>query len=506
MKTKLTSLFAILCMTGFSQVELAPIGAEWYYTYREGAFTPSAGYYRLEATKDTIIDSKKCSILTKHMVNSLGKGSYQGQEYIYNDTVNNRVFRYLFGQFYLLYDFSKEVGDTIVIKEPLSATEYDSIVVKVDSISYDDYSDQVRLKSQYVSVIFDLRSKWDFFGKNTEKLGNQYYFFPTNQLECDGGCPQPLRCYSDKDLEYHYYYSWWPCDTLYTYSEIPAQNISITDSLNRWNIGLNCISEEPIDPYNRWSTYFVHIEGDTVMNEKHYKRLVHCIDSMCIKKSYKSFIREDSGKVFLADKNREHILYDFNLKQGDTLAMYFLWDIMETEPLYVLIDSVRTGIFQDQKERIFQYVSVYPKYWENSFNDVLMEGIGSLRFGLEYPGNLFITGATQCYPNFLCFYSDDNLVNSNPEFNDCYITTGINQVQLKPELVNVFSAQNGILVAELSSSVPGTIFVFNSLGELVSQGKILNSTSRFCMPGSGVYLYRFVSDNGRTQTGKVLIR
>lgn len=210
----------MLNLISFSQVEWAPVGAEWFYTYREGAFTPSAGYYRLEATKDTIIDSKKCSILTKHMVNSSGKESYQRQEYIYNDTVNNWVFRYLFGQFYLLYDFSKEVGDTIVIKEPLSATEYDSIVVKVDSISYDDYSDQVRLKSQYVSVIFDLRSKWDFFGKNTEKMGNQYYFFPTNQLECDGGCPQPLRCYSDKDLEYHHYYSWWPCDTLYTYSEI----------------------------------------------------------------------------------------------------------------------------------------------------------------------------------------------------------------------------------------------------------------------------------------------
>ena len=221
MKIKLTFLFAVLCLTGFSQVEWAPIGAEWYYTYREGAFTPSAGYYKLGATKDTIIDSKKCFILTKQLVSSLGEESFQGQEYIYNDTINNRVFRYLFGQFYLLYDFSKEVGDTIVIKEPLSATEYDSIVVKVDSISYDDYSDQVRLKSQYVSVIFDLRSKWDFFGKNTEKLGNQYYFFPTNQLECDGGCPQPLRCYSDKDLEYHQYYSWLPCDTIYTYSEMP---------------------------------------------------------------------------------------------------------------------------------------------------------------------------------------------------------------------------------------------------------------------------------------------
>ena len=288
---------------------------------------------------------------------------------------------------------------------------------------------------------------------------------------------------------------------------LSAQNISITDSLNRWNIGLNCVNEEPIDPYNRWSTYFVHIEDDTVMNNKHYKKLFHCADSTCINKSFKSFIREDSGKVFLADKNRELILYDFNLNQGDSLIMYFLWDDMDSNPYFIQVDSVKTGIFQDQKERLMQFVSVYDyRHRGYSRNDVLVEGIGSLRFGLEYPGNLFITGANGCYANLLCFYPDKNLVYSNPEFNDCYITTSINQLQLKPELVNVFSAQNGILVVELTNSVPGTIFVFNTLGELISQEKVFDSTSQFCIPGSGVYLFRFVSDDGRVQTGKVFIR
>jgi hypothetical protein len=286
-----------------------------------------------------------------------------------------------------------------------------------------------------------------------------------------------------------------------------ANTISITDKLNRWNIGLNCVSEEPIDPYNRWSTYFEHIEGDTIINEKHYKRLVHCLDSMCVNKSFKSFIREDSGKVFLADKTREFILYDFNLKQGDSLVMYYLWDERNSNPLFIQVDSVKSGIFQDQKERIMQYVTVYAyHYRESSFNDILVEGIGSMRFGLEFPGNLFITGSSQCYPNLLCFYVDKNLVYTNPEFNDCYITTGINQVQVKPGLVNVFSAPNGILVVELTSSVSGKIFVFNTLGEIVSQKKILDSTSQFCMPGTGVYLYRFVSDDGQIQTGKTFIK
>lgn len=286
---------------------------------------------------------------------------------------------------------------------------------------------------------------------------------------------------------------------------VSAQNISITDSLNRWNIGLNCVSHEPIDPYNRWSTYFVHIEGDTVMNNKHYKKLFHSADSTYLNKDFKSYIREDSCKVFLANKSRELILYDFNLNQGDSLVMYFLWDDMDSNPLFIQVDSVKTAIFQDQKERLMQFVSVYDYHHRDySINDVLVEGIGSLQFGLEYPVSLFITGGS-CIRRLLCFSMNDNLVYTNPEFNNCYITS-INQVQLKPELVNVFSASNGILVIEHTSSVSGKIFVFNTLGELVSQEKILDSTSQFCMPGTGIYLYRFVSDDGQTQTGKVFIR
>ena len=288
---------------------------------------------------------------------------------------------------------------------------------------------------------------------------------------------------------------------------LSAQNISITDSLNRWNIGLNCVNYEPIDPYDRWSTYFVHIEGDTVMNNKHYKKLFRSADSTYLNKDFKSYIREDSGKVFLANKTREILLYDFNLKQGDSLVMYFLWDDMDTNPLFIHVDSVKTAIFQDQKERLLQFVSVYDYSKRGrSINDVLAEEIGSLKFGLEYPGNLFLTGANGCYANLLCFYTDKNLIYSNPEFNDCYITTGINHVQVKPELVRVFSAQNGILVVEKTGLVSGKIFVFNMLGELVRQEKILDSTTQFFMPAAGVYLYRFVSNDGRIQTSKVFTR
>jgi hypothetical protein len=391
----------------------------------------------------------------------------------------------------LIYDFNINVGDTFEV--------IDFLRMKVDSVGFKNWGETVR-KCWYFSKLggySPISTVW------IDGIGQMGYFIRPTEMDITGAFVE-LLCFHEKGNLVYQNPQYNDC---YINTSISAQNISITDSLNRWNIGLNCVRYEPIDPYNRWSTYFVHIEGDTVMNNKHYKKLFHCADSTCINKDFKSYIREDSGKVFLANKTRELILYDFNLNKGDSLVMYFLRDDMDSNPLFIQIDSVKTGIFQDQKERLMQFVSVSDNYnLESSFEDVLVEGIGSLRFGLEYPGNLFFTGANGCYANLLCFYTDKNLVYSNPEFNDCHITTGINQLQVKPVFVNVFSAQNGILVVELTSSVPGTIFVFNTLGDLVSQEKILDSTSQFCMQGSGVYLYRFVSNDGRVQTGKVFIR
>lgn len=224
MKIKLTFLFAVLCLAGFSQVEWAPIGAEWYYTYREGAATPATGYYNLKSNEDTLIDSKLCKVIEKTLVDSRGNVSIEGFEYIYTDISENKVYRYKYEDFYLLYDFTKEVGDTIIIKEPNSANSYDSIVVVVDSVSSEIISDNLRLKSLYVSKIFSLsKAAIQFSGKMIEKIGNYYYFFPNNQLDCDGGCPDPLRCYSDNLLNFVSYYPYppyypysWPCDTFYT--------------------------------------------------------------------------------------------------------------------------------------------------------------------------------------------------------------------------------------------------------------------------------------------------
>lgn len=163
----------------FAQHEWAPIGAEWYYSYREGAATPATGYFHLHSYKDTLIGTKECKVIAKHLVNATGETSFQGYEYIYSDIAENKVYRYLFETFYLLYDFNKKTGDTLVIKVPSSATKLDSITLVVESESQINLSDSVNLRTQNLKPVFELSSPgYKFNGEIVENMGNLYYFFP----------------------------------------------------------------------------------------------------------------------------------------------------------------------------------------------------------------------------------------------------------------------------------------------------------------------------------------
>lgn len=205
------------CLTGFAQTEFAPIGAEWFYTYREGPVTPDMGYYLVKSIKDTTIDFKACKVLSHMLVNSKGISTKEGQSILYQDTKENKIYRYLYTNFYLLYDFTKAVGDTIVIKEPYSVSSYDSIITVVDSVGIETLPNNIHLKSYYARTVQG--RKFDFEGKIIEKIGSLLFLFPFKQVFCDTGCPLPLRCYNDDKVNFvshEPYVMQVPCDFVYT--------------------------------------------------------------------------------------------------------------------------------------------------------------------------------------------------------------------------------------------------------------------------------------------------
>jgi hypothetical protein len=287
---------------------------------------------------------------------------------------------------------------------------------------------------------------------------------------------------------------------------IPTNSkVSMLDENLQWNIGMECVDDGPIHPYDIWSTSFLHTESDTIMNEKHYKKLISCADSLCGKKSLKSYIREEAAHIFFANKTEEVLQFDFNLLQGDTMIMDFIR--APDLPYYVRIDSVKSTVWSDNKERITQYVTVFDYYSGTkgySLNDVFVEGIGSLKFGLEYPTGMFFTGGGGCWPNLLCLHASDNLIYSNPNYNTCYLSTGISEMR-QPDLVQV-SANNGMLEIHLKNTSNGGFSVFDIQGKRILSQTINNSDSQFCMPRFGVYLYRFESNKGEVQTGRLLVK
>lgn len=289
---------------------------------------------------------------------------------------------------------------------------------------------------------------------------------------------------------------------------VSGQNISMLDTASKWNIGYHCVDEGPIHPYDFWTTGSYLTEGDTVMNEKHFQKLFNCEDSLCVIRSFEAYVREESGQTFFANDTEELIQYDFNLQKGDTLILEFLWDIPKEEPLYIRIDSVNTIETHDQKTRRVQYVTVFSYYkrelGDYSINDVFVEGIGSLKFGIEYP-RLFVTGSFGCFPEaLLCFYTDGKLVYSNPDINNCYLSTEVQQLPQEPELVRV-TANNGMLEIQFTKVKAGKLFVFDLQGKRIIGQSVNHSGTQFCLPSQGVYLYRFVSGKGEVQTGKVLL-
>jgi hypothetical protein len=63
-----------------------------------------------------------------------------------------------------------------------------------------------------------------------------------------------------------------------------------------------------------------------------------------------------------------------------------------------------------------------------------------------------------------------------------------------------------MLEIQLIEAKTGRLFIFDLNGKQILGQAVNQSDAQFCLPSVGVYLYRFVSDKGKVQTGKVLVR
>jgi len=177
----------------FTQNEWAPVGAKWYYDYP--GYNGWLNYATVESVGDTIIQGVNCRILqTSRNIDSL-------RLYTYSDSNIVRVYKN--GNFYKLYDFNANIGDTWEVIDVFSRCGTDSMAtVIVDSIGYVTINSVVL---KYIVIRFLTSNNWGFecYGgigtsnKVIEKIGPLGYMFPQNFCYIDYPYECSLRCYID---------------------------------------------------------------------------------------------------------------------------------------------------------------------------------------------------------------------------------------------------------------------------------------------------------------------
>ncbi|MDA3816169.1 MAG: hypothetical protein PF486_02255 [Prolixibacteraceae bacterium] len=241
-----------------------------------------------------------------------------------------------------------------------------------------------------------------------------------------------------------------------------------------------------------YESYYIKFAGDTTINEEGYKFIMRSDDQNHENWYYYGLIMEDSinGQVYLYDKTSEtkSLLYDFGLEQGDSIESYGENYVVDTV-IYQTFGSIG-----ELSKHIF---------FENG--RVWIKGVGSLRGVLEGVPNLPLsTGATL---DLVCFYENDEKVYQNARYNDCYVnTTAVTTLEDQAKFIEVFPSDIGILTIRTSNNKQGEFMLFDLEGRNIIKQDINIIETQLCLQQSGVFIYRFTSNEGEIQTGKVYVK
>lgn len=197
-----TLILIYLIMTIFtsplkSQVFVYP-GSEWHFDYKNFWIE---GYVKISYVNDTIINDKTLHSLKKELFfydfSQQEYGTVElGNEYIYSN--EDTVFIYRHNQFYILYDFSAQPGDSWIVPETFS-TQCDSVGLVVVVATGDTLINGESYR--YIILQGDSESDWEISGKITERIGNiDGYMLPNPTCVIDFYEGGPLRCYFDNEV------------------------------------------------------------------------------------------------------------------------------------------------------------------------------------------------------------------------------------------------------------------------------------------------------------------
>ncbi|NVO04260.1 MAG: T9SS type A sorting domain-containing protein [Bacteroidetes bacterium] len=211
MKKLIIVLLFSIPFVGFTQTWY-PIGATWYFNNQSMELFPAHGFTKYTVLKDTIVDLKSSKLISRLSVRY--NGDTLNQDNVIVREENSNVYYYINNAFQLMYDFTLNVGDTLVID--INGAGCDSVSpLIVDSIKNVNI-DGVNLQVQYVKAVYYISPT--FGGQNDtitypiiEKIGynnfcvsseESFFFYPFCAPEAQFHLNW-LRCYNDSNISYN---------------------------------------------------------------------------------------------------------------------------------------------------------------------------------------------------------------------------------------------------------------------------------------------------------------
>ncbi len=182
--------------------------------------------------KDTIIEGKECRKFISRIKGSDGQwkdyslnsfGSFASC-YMFNDTMSHIQYVYYKNRFQVLYNFNKQVGDTLFIPSfgeirADFATDSGAWVI-VDSIGVDTIRGLPYRTMCYKEL---KRNDWFFGGKIIEGIGNTFGFYPYPNNQPYAPFFTGIRCYNGDTIEIKFNHI--PCDSVISTSLDEYQKI-----------------------------------------------------------------------------------------------------------------------------------------------------------------------------------------------------------------------------------------------------------------------------------------
>lgn len=107
----------------------------------------------------------------------------------------------------------------------------------------------------------------------------------------------------------------------------------------------------------------------------------------------------------------------------------------------------------------------------------------------------------------LCHYANNKLLYVNPEFNTCEINTSAAEPATKPkQLIDLYQLTRQSLQLRLYNNQSGTIAIYDINDKTMILEKVSGDKTLHLNNLPGLYLYRYVTDKGELQTGKIILK